>query len=319
MEPTADHLEFDGLEPGTYRLFDTLSARASEERQIAGGDVVESRFDLRGVVIVKGRIVVPEGAEVRSVRFERTEVGETPGALRGIVYAGAPRVNADGTWEARVPGDRPVLLHFRHPALVAAEGMSPLRVTGPPAEEPVIEFVAGAEAVITVPGPRQSYPVQVLLFRGEVAGEPVARIAAYLEEDGARYRVRGIVPGTWTLWIDAPGYVPLVLRDVELPAGTSDLGAPAFSRGTTLRVRLRLPEGRDAPRVYVSAVCEAEPRYWRSLNSGGGIELVLPGLGAGTFEVRCRPVMGGVTPDEITRRTITVDGRNDVELVFEME
>jgi hypothetical protein len=79
---------------------------------------------------------------------------------------------------------------------------------------------------------------------------------------------------------------PIVLRDVTLGEGDTDLGAYTPETGASLRLHVLVPEGQDAPRIFVSAARVGEPAYTRSLNSRGEHEIVVHGLGPGRFRVR---------------------------------
>src|SRR6185436_17436171 len=120
--------------------------------------------------------------------------------------------------------------------------------------------------------------------------------------------------GRATLWIDAGReYAPLVLADVEIAEGLTDLGTAKFSRGSSLRVRQSVKEGQAAARIYVSARREQAPAYFRDLNSGGEAITVLSGLEAGFYTVSYGPIMAGKRSEQ----QLEIDGVSDVE--FELQ
>jgi hypothetical protein len=112
----------------------------------------------------------------------------------------------------------------------------------------------------------------------------------------------------------------LTLPDVALGEARTDLGAPPFVVGSSLRVRSSAPAGASAPRIFLSATSDehgpdGRPLYNRQLNSRGETEVVLGGLGAGTFQV-----MAGLiaSPGGRPVRSVTLDGTRDevIEVEF---
>ena len=102
--------------------------------------------------------------------------------------------------------------------------------------------------------------------------------------------------GTWTLWIDARGFAPLVMRDVRID-GATDLPRAVFSEGSSVRVHILVSEGQAPPRIAVFATHLGRPEYGRIINSGGEEYVTLPGLGPGRFNIRYESVLTEIEVD----------------------
>ena len=125
--------------------------------------------------------------------------------------------------------------------------------------------------------------MSALLLTGDAAPKVVLR--RELGGSPPHFRFAGYVPGTYTVFIDAPPFAPRMLRDVKLGEGKTDLGEIAFERGSTVTVRMRTSEGKPAPQVSIQARQNSEPRYVRT--QGAGLDaLRVRGLAAGHFTIR---------------------------------
>jgi hypothetical protein len=201
------------------------------------------------------------------------------------------RVNSD--FKARVPGDRPVTLRVRHALLVPAADAGSATVTAPGASV-VLKLVRGAEARFRVEGqadPREARGLpgesRILLFAGKPEGEPVFTCPVTNAEGSSR--IGGYRPGKYTLWCDlGRTAAPLVMEDVTLIDGVTDLGDLKLPEGAAVRVKIVTREGQQAPRVDVSATPIEKPTYRRSGGSRGTAEVLLKGLGPGKFKVEVR-------------------------------
>ena len=96
----------------------------------------------------------------------------------------------------------------------------------------------------------------------------------------------GVAPGRHTLTLD-PGarFAPLVLAEVAIGAGLTELEPVTFELGATVRVQILTGAGSDPPRIYVGARHIGEPDYFRSINSNGEGVVELTGLGPRRFKV----------------------------------
>jgi len=207
-----------------------------------------------------------------------------------------------------------VTLRAWHPVLSPAADGGTLRLEGP-REDVTLRLAAVPTCEWTMPAaykPRQRVVPRVLVYhdaaRTRLASEHVAEL-----HDG-RARFGGCTPGTYTLWIDVVhDFAPLILSDVVLGEGRTELETPQFTAGSAVRVVIRPQTGASAPRVFMSAFSDelgpdGKTLYNRQLNSRGEAEVVLAGLGAGSFQVR----VGTLDIHELVpSRTITLDGTRD--------
>lgn len=321
IDPTG-HLRIEGLEPGRLRLIDTRSRLAGTVVEVAGGATGDAgTLDLSRSGDVRGRVVAPDGASAAGARVLCEGEGlVAAGGFTGSAYAdpGGGNVGRDGSFAVRVPGDRPVRLRVTHPLLRPATDGGTAEVVEP---REGVELRLERGSVVTLRGQEPlkaagSYePGRVLVFSGEPGATPVATLVPVF--DGGALRFGAPAPGRYTLWIDVAPWAPLVLRDVAIGGEDLDLGPLTFSRGSSVRIRLLVKEGQDAPRVSVWASPAAEPRCSRGVNSNGEKEFVLRGLGPGRHEIQAMPVMG--TPSPIPRRTVDVDGAETTEVTIDVD
>ena len=122
---------------------------------------------------------------------------------------------------------------------------------------------------------------------GKIEGEPV-QTCKIRSQDGVG-SFAGFKPGKYTLWFDFRFEVqpaaPLVLQDVELGEGSTDLGKLKLSDGATVRVKIQVADGKEFPRLNVSARPVVKPDYHRSGYSISSGEAVVRGLGPGRFKI----------------------------------
>ena len=153
---------------------------------------------------------------------------------------------------------------------------------------------------------------RVLLFAGKVEGEPVQTCKIRFQDGGGSFA--GFKPGKYTLWFDfrceLQPAAPLVLEDVELGEGSTDLGELKFSDGASVRVKIQVAEGKEFPRLNVSARSGREARVLsqrlldelgrgrrararagqvQDLDPRGGLPLQAAGAGGGVDRVRRDP------------------------------
>jgi hypothetical protein len=227
----------------------------------------------------------------------------------------------DGTFEAQIPGDRPVRLSARHPLLACA---SPVETTAG-IDGVVLRLVEGPTLSFRLPGLEESHaalirslpgwqrpPVRLRLSREGT--EPLERIA--IHRDGA-WRAGGFARGRYDVWIDVPAAMPQLLRGRELKEGANDLGDVQSLEGSRIRVRLLVRDGFAPPTISLGATHLGEPAYQRLLTTGGGQgEATLSGLGPGRFRVTGGSYWGmgrGWIDEEVD-----LDGANEVGLVLDL-
>lgn len=313
-------VRIEGVEAGRLRLFDGASRVAGREIDVEAGATGDAgTFDLSKSGSVRGRVVVPDGATTTGAAVVvEVDGAAAMGPSAAFDRFGGSNVGRNGEFTVRVPGDRPVRLRVSHPTLRPAASGGVVGVVEP---REGVELRLERGPVVTLRGrepikaPGTYEPGRILVFSGEPGATPAATLLpAY--EDGA-LRFAAPPPGRYTLWFDVAPWAPLVLRDVVIGAEDLDLGTLAFPRGSSVRIRLLLKEGADAPRISAWSWPVEEPRCSRGLNSNGEKECVLRGLGPGRHEVQTMLVMSDTQPAR--KHTVEVDGAETTEVVIEMD
>ena len=306
------------VRPGRYRVVESALGIPSEPVEVvAGGEPARVHLDLSHVVVVEGRVELPEGVPSQGV-VVRAEGIEEP--LASNRMQGQPRTRwvstgarEDGSFQLRIPGDREVALVPYAPFLRPAATSGRVAVRGARGDvvlrleqAPVATFAYDRDPSFQVnPGKPRTIPV--FLYAGEPTGPPAHRLPALLE--GRQARLAGWVPGTWTVWVDAQPFAPVVLREVELGDEDVDLGEIATSDGSAFVAKLVRDEGKELPRLSAIVVREGEPHYVRSVQAWNQAEVRVSGLGAGRFRVYVRADPTGPYLDEV----IELDGKTTVE------
>jgi hypothetical protein len=207
-----------------------------------------------------------------------------------------------------------VRLVARHQRLRAEAAQGAVEVTEPGGEY-VLRLVDGPEVEFRC-AVEQIAGGGTVLFRGAssawmllVRGDEEIPLWPELALDG-RLRAGGFAPGRYTIVVRVGSGAPVVLPDVDLQDGVTDLGELRPPKGAALRLRLAVPAGQAAPALRVTVTRTSAPRYAIEFLSKGETEIVVPGLGAGRFEVVARRASqrGG----DVLRRTVDCDGLRDV-------
>jgi hypothetical protein len=287
------------------RAIDIYTNRVSEPVEVgADGAPTEVVLDLTDLALVRGTVQVPEGFSPDEARVILTADGFDPGRdQQGRPGRGLGTQARFAVW---VPADRPATISVWHPFLVPDPARGKLSVRGA-AEGAVLALVTGRFAVLCLTGAGSpAGGANVRLYRGAVGGEPV-REEHVPVADGA-IRFGGYEPGKYTVWIDVPGFAPLIVGEAELGEEQTDLGTVALSPGATLVVRLRPQPGRIAARTTVEVQPLDGPIYRRSGRSGENGEARITGLLPGRYRVTAWG-----TPSE------TVEVRGDGETVITMD
>lgn len=309
-----------GLKAGRYRAVETRSGTVSAAADVvAGAEPAHLVLALQAPQYVRGRVEVPAGTALDAVRV-LVEGGAAPRrSPMAWLDGGAPPegafVDGSGKFEVPIPGDRPVVVRAWHPWLQpAAEGGSLATTDG--RDGVVLRLAPGQELRLPAPA-LAAIPhlegVRVAAWRtGSSGGE---RWLRGVLENGV-IRCGGLEPGQWSLWVDPQRvFAPLALGDVEVPAGVLELPAAVFPSGASLRVRILAGAGAAAPRIYVSAESEGDPRYFRDVNSSGEAEVIVRGLGRDRFRVRAGRIGGGGRQLE---ESVECDGVADVVVTLDL-
>ena len=214
-------LAFRDLRTGRYRVFDAWSGLATDAVDVRGGETTEIRLDLARSGWAEGRVEAPSGSDLAGATVR--------------VDDGPPRPAA-GAFKVRVPGDRTVRIAVGHPTLQPDPLRGHADVTAP-RDGIVLRLVAGPTASLRFDPPlgeaaRGSRPRWVLLFSGPVAGDPAFTREGVLDAEGRSLAFGAPPPGTYTVWIDAGPFAPVVLPDRRFGDGDTDLGAVPPSGGS---------------------------------------------------------------------------------------
>jgi hypothetical protein len=218
-----------------------------------------------------------------------------------------------------VPGDREVVLEVTHPLLTAAPDGGSVTVTKA-TDGLVLRLVAGTTARIRwSPPPKPAAwerdpVVRVLLFAGEPTGAAAHEAKGVVQDDVVRFG--GFPVGRYTVWIDGPPYAPLVLRDVALGEGETDLGQARPEKGATLRLRILPKEGEASPRIGVNLRKVGEPSYGRYVVSRGEDVVEVSGIGPGSFELSLVPQAAPLP--RTLKETVESDGASLIERTLDL-
>jgi len=309
---------FISLPEGRYRVACRATGLASQGVNVhPGGPPVEVALDLGSVGYARGHVEVPEGYDVRDVDIQASGL---PEGANELAAHGVGRVGDDARFSVRIPGTSAVTLRPVHPSLVPAAEGGEVTVTKP-CDGLVLRLVESDSATFRLE-PEPIFPpyvdqgtVGIRLYAGDVTGDPVLSVQAPYTEEGVRFG--RFSPGTYTLWVDAPGFEPAILSGVTLVEGDNDLGMILLSPGARIVVHVLLPEGWGKPAVTVIARKEEPPSYARVVTSRGEADVTLRGLGRGRFLL----LTWMLDPPQGTRplhETIEVDGEETIERTLDL-
>ncbi|MDJ0976354.1 MAG: carboxypeptidase-like regulatory domain-containing protein [Planctomycetota bacterium] len=294
-------LAFKMLAPGRYRAMDSQTGITSAGVDVAPTDTpAQVEIDLSKAGWVKGRVEVPDGVSFSGLSVAEADAKPSSGggfsAFGSASLPGRPVNPKDGTFWVRIPGTRPVTLRVYGTLLRPHPTKGQVTVTDPK-EGVVLVAERGAVATLRFDKPArvfmnrgQARPIAVHLYKGAVDGEGT-KVSGMLDAAHTKVEIGGYEPGTWTLWLDAPGYAPVVLKDVRLGDGDTDLGEVALEDGATLRIDVKVKDGQSPPRLSVWLTKLDAPVYTRNLDQAGET-LRLQGIGAGRFRLNVSAYSG---------------------------
>lgn len=287
---------YNGLRPDRYRLCELVTKHTSEPFEIdARGGEVEIPFDLTVLLLVQGKVIVPEGEDPA---FARVVVN--PGVKPERMPDQSIIVKPDGTFEHRALRGSRVRLRVTHPLLrTAEEGGEREIVVGE--DVPVLRLERMTTVVFRIEGndfssrppdarilggPHFSGPVQVRAARAE-SWTPKTPAVYALARDGT-FRIALSDPGTWTLRVEVEGHVPIDFPTVQIKSGVNNLGTLRPVRGARLRLRL-LTTSKVSPRfARAEAQLMGTVPYTRvgwKVEAGDPPSVLIEGLGRGRFRV----------------------------------
>jgi hypothetical protein len=293
-------MRVDGLAAGSYRVLEGLGGSTSEPLVLAprGVDAV-ARFAFPSAGFVRGRIDVGPDLAV-----EDAEVG----LWDGTTTEGTPRARlgtGDGAFVVPIPGDRPVTLRATHP--LGANAAPGLAVTlTEPRDGLVLRVVAGAtadvELVVADDDPFPPRSVWVHLW--DATRRKIAWASRALPA-GRGFRFSGGPPGTYDVVLDDGVHAPIVLPAIALGSGPTDLGRHRLSYGSTIRIRVVVPDGMERPRgIAASATRMDDPRGLGVSRWAGDDRL--RGLVPGRYQVRFHGTRGPLPPANGVSQTVEI-------------
>jgi RNA polymerase sigma factor (sigma-70 family) len=279
LYPGPDHVVRESMiPPGSYRVRDTVSGRATELIAIpTGPSVVRAYLDLTGAG-------APEPDWVRGMVVAYRDIDLRRADLIAIAESGEARrveVARDGSFAVPWFGKGILELRATHPRLPGAR-----LSLAQPREEPVVLRLSPTHiAFLQLDEPPEPLIPGQTSPRVLLSPEKGSPLALEVTVTGDVLRFAGFRAGAYRIWLDLPGYAPYTIEHVVLREGTNDLGAIALRRGSSLRIRILGGEEGDLPELTISAQALDDPRYQRSVRAAGVPQALLPGLGAGNFQV----------------------------------
>lgn len=336
---TREVQRYECLRPGRYRLRELVTKHTSAPFDVGtGGVVVEVPFDLSVVVLVEGKVLLPEGEDAAFAQVvvdKETEPGRMP---ERPTY-----VSADGKFQYRALRGRRLKFRVTHPLLRAAAGGGVQEIVVGE-ETPVLRLERGVEVVFRIEGsdfttpapdarvyggPHFSGPVLVRAAPADEWTSEIPALHALGREGTFRLAIQG--PGRWTLRVEMEGHVPIDLKSVEIKEGVNDLGTLQPVRGARLRLLLQASGGALPAFVQAKAVYMGEVPYSRSawkVEPGDPPYVVIEGLGPGRFRVTLslpeepKPGRGGTAPrppQYVPRFEQEVESDGEREIVVEVD
>lgn len=301
---------WEEVRPANYRVRDLDSGLFTGPIAVRSGETTEAFLDLTGFVVVRGRVVLPEGWEVNGVEVacEGRDIDTTSGSQSGKA------IEPDGSFVLAVPGDRPVTLRVRHPTLLSSDVASSATVTAP-TDEVILRLEEPSTAffrwVARDAGPAEPDRARghAYLLKRESEDSPSGSHRVTILKDG-KARFSEFEPGKYVVWIDLEPFAPTRIGEVTLGPKRTDLGTVVFEKGSAVRARVLVAEGKDEPDVegYAQRL-EGVPDYERWLKWSGDGHAFL-GLGPGKFRLEVE----WKRPDGVWKKveqTIEVDGHTD--------
>src|SRR5262249_27483228 len=286
--------EFAPLEAGTWRVLGEGTMIASEPFVLVSGERRVATFDLSSALVVHGRAPVPAGTHFKDVRIvargEPAEIAKDRFARP--TYPGT-FVKPDFTFERTLDGAKPFVRAW-HPSLTSPPGDPYVEVRDPtqPVELVLVDRPALAFTVVRTGGAISPSPWDLndhLAIAFDREDGDHARVIRSIATTGVASEVvhlAEIPPGRWTLLLDPGGEAaPLLRTGVEIADGGTDLGTLDLGPGSTLRIAIADGRADRSGSLHVHAKHVGAPEYSRFWTRAAGSELVLPGLGAGRFEV----------------------------------
>lgn len=293
------------LEEGRYRVIDVANFVATEAVDVVpGGEPPRVVLDASKAGFVKGTVVAPEGTDLTRLLI-RTEGGPDFGNPFMGRVGGAPlkghwaRVAKSGEFWLRVPGTKSMRIHAEGLGLLPAADGGYATVKAPKegvtlvVQKGAVAHARFAKPLLINMNRGRPRAITVAFYKGKAEGEPAQTVSGQLDGPGESLEFPLPPAGTWTVWIDANPYCPVVVPNVTFDDKAKDLGTLEVEEGTVVTIEVLLKEGASMPRMYAYAMHKGAPAFHRRADSGSATTFTLRGLPAGTFTLRVGSHMGG--------------------------
>ncbi len=276
------------LASGTYRVVSVTGGSVSDSVDVRAGEASRLTFDLSQEVEIEGCVrsavgIIPSDIEieVRGRQFNDETFRDRVHGNRS--YPRVP-VNPDGSFQVTIPGSHEVELHPIHKLLVLDTERSVAKLTRP-RDDVFVRSRPGRRVLVRKhKGGRLK---RILAFREPfTAHDPGINIDSRYLRNGD-LAIQNFPPGTWTVWIDSAGFLPLVLRNVVISKEGRDLGVITFERGVPFRMRCLLPDGQQSPPKFVVLTSTTHPRFTRRGDYNDGW-LTFRGLTPGRYLIQIK-------------------------------
>jgi hypothetical protein len=315
--------DFAPLEAGTWRVQDEVTRIATEPVLLATGEERTATLDLSRAIVIHGRVTAPAGTDLR---YARVVVRGEP-AEAGIDRFGRPTVPGtyvleDGTFERTIDGAQPFVRAW-HASLAPPPGDPYVEVRDPTrpvllalVDRPSLVFtLVRSEGAIAVSEMDQSHRLAITLDREDGDDDHVTRSASTQGAASEVVQLAELPTGRWTLFLDPGGEAaPLLRTGVEISEAGTDLGTLTLERGSVLRVAIADGRANRSGPIRARAHHVGAPDYSRFWSRAASSELVLPGLGAGKFDV----TLSDSTGKELWTGTAECDGAHETALAVEL-
>jgi len=315
--------DFAPLEAGTWRVQDEVTRIATEPVVLTTGEEWTSTLDISGAIVIHGRVTAPAGTDLRQARIvARGEPAEAGTDRWSRPTPPGTYVLEDGTFERTIDGAQP-FVRVWHPSLAPPPG-DPYVEVRDPTQPVLLSLVDRPSLVFTLVrtgGPTRvsdmnlSDRLAIALDREDGDRAHVTRSASTTGAASEVFQLAELPTGRWTLFLDPGGEAaPLLRTGVEISEAGSDLGTLTLECGSTLRVAIADGRANRSGPIRARARHVGAPDYSRFWSRAASSELVLPGLGAGKFDV----TLSDSTGKELWTGTAECDGAHETALAVEL-
>jgi hypothetical protein len=315
--------DFAPLEAGTWRVQDEVTRIATEPVALATGEERTATLDISGAIVIHGRVSAPAGTDLRLARIvARGEPAEAGTDRWSRTISPGTYVLEDGTFERTIDGAQP-FVRVWHPSLAPPPGDPYVEVRDPTqpvllslVDRPSLVFtLVRAGGATSVSDMNLSDRLAIALDREDGDPAHVTRSATTTGAASEVVQLAELPTGRWTLFLDPGGEAaPLLRTGVEISEAGTDLGTLTLERGSVLRVAIADGRANRSGPVRARARHVGAPDYSRFWSRAASSELVLPGLGAGRFEV----ALSDSTGKELWTGTAECDGAHETALTVEL-